>query len=100
MIDISERDLLIIKHILRKHVPDCEVRVFGSRITSKTKKYSDLDLVIIGREKLARRVKMLIKEAFEESELSFRVDVLDWYALSESFKKVITEEYEVIQNPV
>jgi len=100
MIDIREQDLLVVKHILEKHVPGCEVRVFGSRITSKTKKYSDLDLVVVGQEKLSRKTTMLLKEAFENSELSFRVEVLDWNAVSESFKKVIEAKYEVIQKPL
>ena len=29
--------------------------------------------------------------------LPIRVDVLDWHTLSEEFKKMITEEYQVIQ---
>ena len=38
-----------------------------------------------------------LKEAFEESGLPIRVDVLDWHAISDAFKNVIAEEYEVIQ---
>jgi len=100
MIEIRERDFLTVKKILKKYVPGCEVRVFGSRITTKTKKYSDLDLVIVGREKIVRKTMVLLKEAFEESDLSFRVEVLDWNGISESFKKVIEAKYEVIQKPL
>jgi len=100
MIDIEKQDFLTVKQILEKYVPECEVRVFGSRITSKTKKYSDLDLVIVGREKLTRKTMMLLNEAFEESDLSFRVEVLDWNGVSESFKKVIEVKYVVIQKPL
>ena len=38
-------------------------------------------------------------EAFEASDLPFRVDVLDWHRISESFHKVIEQAYEVIQSP-
>ena len=89
MIEIRERDLLTVKRILKEYVQGCEVRVFGSRITERTKKYSDLDLVVVGREKLTSKTMVLLKEAFEESDLSFRVEVLDWGKVSESFKKVI-----------
>ena len=36
-------------------------------------------------------------EAFEESNLPIRVDLLDWQSISEGFQKVILEGYEVIQ---
>ena len=38
-----------------------------------------------------------LKEAFEESELPFRVDVLDWQATSPQFRKVIEKQYEILQ---
>ncbi|MDO8686348.1 MAG: hypothetical protein Q7J78_06740 [Clostridiales bacterium] len=37
-----------------------------------------------------------IKEAFEESDLPFRVDVLERNAISPEFQKVIEQGYEVI----
>jgi hypothetical protein len=39
----------------------------------------------------------LLREAFEDSDLPFRVDVLDWRAIPESFRKVIESGFEVIQ---
>ena len=38
-----------------------------------------------------------LKEAFEESDLPFRVNVLDWHEISPEFQKVIEKAYEVIQ---
>ena len=38
-----------------------------------------------------------LKEAFEESDLPFRVDVLDWHAISSAFRGVIEKKYEVVQ---
>lgn len=35
----------------------------------------------------------LIKEAFEESDLPFRVDVLDWHSLSNNFKRIIESQH-------
>ena len=32
---------------------------------------------------------------FEESDLPFKVDVLDWQSISDNFKKVIKEKYIV-----
>ncbi|MEZ7891409.1 MAG: nucleotidyltransferase domain-containing protein [Candidatus Wallbacteria bacterium] len=97
MIDVSDKYLKIILDILARFIPECEVRVFGSRCKGKAKKYSDLDLAIVGKEKIDTNKIIEIKDAFEESDLPYRVDVLDWNAISENFKKIINEKYEVIQ---
>ena len=96
MIEVPAQSLLTIKAILKKYFPECEVRVFGSRITGKAKKYSDLDLAIIGKGRLARDRFYQMKEDFENSDLPFRVDVLDWHALSDEFQRVIEKQYEVL----
>lgn len=99
MINIIPSHLEIIHKILRRHVPDCEVRVFGSRITSTIKRYSDLDLALVGKEKISSDILYSLKEDFQESDLPFRVDILDWRAVSGEFKEVIGKKYEIIQKP-
>ena len=68
-----------VKRILAEHVPDCEVRAFGSRATWTAWEYSDLDLAVVSPE-LARlgHPAANLREAFEESDLPIRVDVVDW----------------------
>lgn len=97
MIDLAERYLETIKHILATYVGGCEVRAFGSRSNGTATPFSDLDLAIVGNGKIERRVKMLLREAFEESDLPFRVDVIDYNAISDSFRTIIDNTYEVIQ---
>lgn len=98
MIDVSPDQLSIILHILRRHAPDYEVRVFGSRYKWTAKEFSDLDLVLVGNEPMHWKKIAEIKGEFEESGLPFRVDVLDWHAISPEFKKVILDGgFEVIQ---
>lgn len=99
MINVSQDHLEVIKKILKKHIPDCEVRVFGSRINKKTKPYSDLDIAVMGSKKLSRRILYSLKDAFAESDIPFRVDVLDWHAISKEFKHVVDKDYKVIQKP-
>ena len=48
MIDLNPNHLETVKAILAEHVPECEVRAFGSRATWTAKDYSDLDLAIVG----------------------------------------------------
>jgi len=92
-IKLSKAHLKKVSEILRAYVPGCEVRAFGSRLTNQTKPYSDLDIVIVGKKRIERRVLTRLKEAFEESDLPFRVDLLDWHRISGSFKKIIEENY-------
>lgn len=87
----------IIYKILRSRVPDREVRVFGSRVSGTVKKYSDIDIVVIGKTKLSENVLYSLKEDFRESDLPFRVDVLDWNGISKKFQRIIEKKYEVIQ---
>ena len=97
MIDLNPNHLVTVQRILAEHVPECEVRAFGSRATWTSKDYSDLDLAVVGEGPLHWRTLGRLKEAFEESRLPMRVDVLDWHAISESFRKVIKRDYVVVQ---
>jgi type I restriction enzyme S subunit len=97
MIDVLPHYLEIVSKILQTHVPECEVRAFGSRITQTAKPYSDLDLVVVGKERLANKIIYALKDDFEESDLPFRVDVLDWYSISKEFRKVVEKNFLVIQ---
>jgi predicted nucleotidyltransferase len=98
MIAISEDSLNMIKNILNKTIPHCEVRAFGSRVKGTNREYSDLDLAIVGEEKLGISVLGNVQEAFMESSIPFRVDVLDYNAVSEKFQKIIDAKYELIAN--
>ena len=96
-VDLNPNHLAIVLGILSEHVPECEVRVFGSRATWTAKDYSDLDLAVVGAGALDWRTLGRLKEAFEESSLPMRVDVLDWHATSESYREVIERDYVVVQ---
>ncbi len=39
----------------------------------------------------------ILKEAFDESDLPIRVDVVDWAETSETFKKIIEQNKTLIQ---
>ena len=96
MINVPKKHLFIIKQILQKHIPDAEVRAFGSRVSGTAKIYSDLDLAIIEKNKITAKVLMQLKDDFEESDIPFRIDILDWYTISDEFKTIINKRYEII----
>lgn len=97
MIDLRPSHLREIKLILTEHVPDCEVRVFGSRVNQKSRTYSDIDLVLIGESKIDWRRIERLKQAFSESELPIMVDVIDWRTVSPEFQKELNKKSEAIQ---
>lgn len=101
MIDLQPRELELVLKILKTHLPHCDVWAFGSRVTGRgVKKHSDLDLVVVGRNQIPVDKIFSLSEAFQESDLSFRVDVLDWCCLSKEFQKIIKSENFVIQSAV
>ncbi|HLC16237.1 MAG TPA: nucleotidyltransferase domain-containing protein [Thermodesulfovibrionia bacterium] len=85
------------REILSQHVPECEVIAFGSRVTGTAKEYSDLDLAIITDKLLPVRTMAKLKEAFSESRLPFKVDVVDWGSASDGFRNVIKEKCKIVQ---
>ncbi|MEJ2700971.1 MAG: nucleotidyltransferase domain-containing protein [Sedimentisphaerales bacterium] len=99
MIDVKEKYLTEIRRILGEHVPDCEARAFGSRVEGKAREFSDLDLVLVGSEKLDWRRIERLKDAFASSDLPMTVDVIDWHAISDEFRATIKDNCEVIFGP-
>ena len=88
-IAITPEQWQIVAAILQKHVPDKEVWAFGSRATHTEKPYSDLDLAIISDSGLTLSLLAAIEHDFSESDLPFKVDVVDWAAISPAFRGII-----------
>ncbi|MDD2725311.1 MAG: nucleotidyltransferase domain-containing protein [Methylovulum sp.] len=97
-LDLSPQDWDEVRQILKTHVPDYAVWAFGSRVTGKAKPYSDLDLAIITQQPLSLSVIAALNEAFDESNLAIRVDIVDWAAISEEFQKIIGRDKVVVQD--
>ncbi|MDE2967367.1 MAG: restriction endonuclease subunit S [Chloroflexota bacterium] len=97
MIDLAPAHLEEIQRILAEHVPDHEVRAFGSRATWTAKDYSDLDLAVVGTASVGASLLSRLRESFEESTLPIRVDVVDWASLSDGFRKAVDDDCVVLQ---
>lgn len=96
-IDLSPAQWGIVQDILSRHAPGHEVWAFGSRARLTAKPHSDLDLVVISREPLALPELAVLCEAFQESDLPFKVDVVDWASTAEAFRRVIEAERVVLR---
>ena len=87
----------IIMQLLRNLLPDCEVWAFGSRVRGRTKPYSDLDLAIVSDPPLSIDRLAELAEAFSESDLPWKVDLIDWARTSPEFQARIAAEKVIIQ---
>lgn len=97
-IQLHPRDWEIVRSILARHVPQYEVWAFGSRAKGTAKPYSDLDLAIICDVPLSLTLTAALADDFAESDLTIKVDVVDWATTSEAFRKIIEADKVVIQS--
>lgn len=94
MIDVSPEQRELLEEILGRYVPGVEVRVFGSRATGRAKPHSDLDLALMTEAPLSWAILGELEDALAESELPFRVDIVDWARASREFRAVVDRQSE------
>ena len=97
MINIDQEALDLLKFMLNKHIPDATVWLFGSRSTDQIKPHSDIGLAIIASEPLAASTMAYLETELIESDLPYKVDLVEWSTLDDDFKAVILNHYSVIQ---
>lgn len=83
--------------ILRRHLPNTTAWVYGSRVEGTARPSSDLDLVVFATPDEMRQVGDL-RDAFDESNLPFRVDLFVWDAVPRSFRENIRRRHVVLTN--
>lgn len=88
-LQVPEEQLRIIRTLLQEYVPHCDVRAFGSRVTGRFKPQSDLDIAIIHNQPIDALVLAKLRLAFEESPLPWKVDVIEYHAVSPAFRRAI-----------
>lgn len=96
-VEAAKVDLDTVKAILHAHVPGREVWAFGSRARRCAKPYSDLDLAIMGEEAISLDTLAALNEAFAESDLPWKVDVVDWARMGEAFRRIVERDRVVLQ---
>lgn len=96
-LQISQREREEVRRILELHIPTYPVWAFGSRVTGQARTYSDLDLVIMTETPLTLADKADLTAAFDEANLVFKVDLVDWAMISPEFRAIIEKDRVVIQ---
>ncbi len=90
----------VVLDILRHHLPDREVWIFGSRVHGgRPKPFSDLDLAVVGDQALSLGQLAALHTAFSESALPFRVDVIDLASAEGRFREEILRGHAVLVRP-
>lgn len=83
-----------IKSIIKQFYPNAVVWAYGSRIDGTAHEGSDLDLVI---KDYGQKDAYLfeLKEALQESNVPFLIDIFEFDKLPENFQKEIKKKYVV-----
>lgn len=96
-LNISSDELQIVQTILQQHIPQRTVWAFGSRVNGKAKPYSDLDLAVLGDTSLSLAEHADLVDAFSESDLPWKVDLVDWCLIGDGFRAIVAARYFVVQ---
>ena len=89
-LDIRPDHWNIVRDILRRCLPaGTTVRIFGSRARRTARPYSDLDIAIKGPHPLGFDLIGQIAEAFSDSDLPYKVDIVDLAAVDPGFAAIV-----------
>lgn len=89
MIDLTPAERETVIRILDARVPGVPRAVFGSRTGPRTKRFSDIDLLLRAETPLEPTLRDMLREDFSDSDLRFRVDILDAANADPSFLELI-----------
>lgn len=90
---MEDRHLALIQNILAKY--DYSFFAFGSRVKATHKRFSDLDLFFC--EHIPNKALMQLETELEESDLPFKVDIVNYNNCEADFQKIILNDYACIQ---
>lgn len=99
MINLNQEYLETVIKIIRQYIPNQRVCLFGSRTKEIAKPFSDIDLAIMSENKIPLSKVAELQNAFSESDLPYRVDVVDWSVVSQEFKTAIQKDMVEIYKP-
>lgn len=91
---MSEWVLDEVKAILKEHLASCDVQyyLFGSWARGEQRGSSDIDIVINYEEELPRGLLADLREAFEQSTIPYRIDLVELPRTDLSFQEKVLQE--------
>ncbi len=92
-LDLPPDHRRLVLEILRAHLPrNTKAWVFGSRASGRARRYSDLDLAIDAGRRLTLDEVARLAEAFSDSDLPYKVDLVDWHDIDDRWRRIIMAE--------
>ena len=83
----------LVLNILRANLPaSTKAWVFGSRATGRARRYSDLDLAVDAGRRRTLDETARLSEAFSDSDLPYRVDLVDCHDIDDRWRQTIEAE--------
>ena len=85
----DQNTINFLKKTIRIHIPDKSYKafIFGSWATNTNRKYSDIDLGIMGPKPLSSKSYVSLEQDFQESDFPYRIDLVDFFNVSDKFKQ-------------
>ena len=81
-----------VQAVFAQHLPGTPVWLFGSRATGQARPFSDLDLLVAPAQPIGWSTLAALRDAFEASELPFRVDIVDVRELAPGMRQRVDAE--------
>jgi len=96
-ISIEPLEAQIVLDILASRVGDRAVFVYGSRARRTPRRRSDLDLAFTGQDPMPLSLRTELADAFDASDLPYRVDLLDLATVAPEFRELIEKDFVPIE---
>lgn len=95
---LSDDQLFLIKKLIQNEFgaeTDLKVYIFGSRVKGKQRKYSDIDLAFLSKDKNLNKKISKLNNAIEESRLPYKVDLVNFSELLPEYLPEINKSKKV-----
>lgn len=91
---VYEKALKLLENMVKDAFKDSEVNIvlFGSRARGDHLKTSDIDIGILFRDKTNKKKLILLREKVENSNIPYKVDVVDLSQTSREFREKALKE--------
>ena len=96
---VSPEHLLALIDEIQRYVPHSTVWAFGSRVDGTNRPSSDLDVAVHCNRRQSLNELPKLNEALIESDIPFKVQILDYESLPDNMKENIRQKYVVLYQP-
>jgi len=90
---ITKQQRQTVRNILTRIIPGADYFAFGSRLRPRHHLYSDLDIAIKAPKRIPLAQLSALEEAFADSDLPFRVDIVDMQRASPDFQRLVEDSH-------